>query len=107
MMDESLPSDLNEAERNIGSLMRFDPEGKFGRRIIGAMRNEMRRERTAARWKFSLGLAAGAFLWLHLSFYVAPVTDFHFRSSLPARGMSCRAIDSFFQSSSLTDLPPN
>jgi hypothetical protein len=81
MNDESLPPDLSRIERHIGSLMQFEPQAEYGCRVIGAMRGEMQRERSAANWKFALGLAAGAFLWLHMSFYMATVTDFHFRDS--------------------------
>jgi hypothetical protein len=81
MCEESLPANLRQVELEIGSLMRFQPQAEFGRRVVGAVRGEMRRERSAANWRFAIGLAAGAFLWLHLSFYVAPATDFHFRGS--------------------------
>jgi hypothetical protein len=57
--------------------MQFEPQAEIGSRILGAMRGQLRRERSAARWKFSLQLAVCAFVWLHLSFYVAPITDFH------------------------------
>ena len=83
MFEEPIPPDLRQVELDVGSLMQFTPPVEFGHRLIGAVRSELRRERAAANWKFAIGLAAGAFLWLHLSFYVAPVTDFHFRNSPP------------------------
>jgi hypothetical protein len=39
----------------------------------------LRRDRIASRWKFALALAAGAMIWIHVSFYAASVTSFHFQ----------------------------
>jgi hypothetical protein len=84
MFDEPLPPELIRVEQDVSSWMRWEPPAEFGRRVIGAIRGELRRERRAANWKFALGLAAGAFLWLHLSFYAAAVTNFHFHDMPPA-----------------------
>jgi hypothetical protein len=105
MFQEPLPTDLTQVEQDIGLLLRFQPQVEFGRRIIGAMRGEMRRERTAANWRFAVGLAAAAFLWLHLSFYAAPVTDFHIRRSPPAISMDYGVSGPLFQCFPLTDSP--
>jgi hypothetical protein len=79
MFDESLPNDLTRIEEDIGPLMRFEPRTDFGERILGTMREELRRDRSAARWKFALQLAACAFVWLHVSFFAASITSFHLR----------------------------
>jgi hypothetical protein len=92
MCEEPLPPDLRQIEQDLIPLLRFDPQREFGRRISGAVQSEIRRERAAARWKFVLGLAAGAFFWLHLSFYAAPLTDFHFRGAPPAMASNSRGV---------------
>ena len=66
MFEEPLPPDLRQVEQEVISVMRLNPQPEIGHRIIGAMREEMRRERIAARWRFTLRLATGAFLWLHV-----------------------------------------
>jgi hypothetical protein len=77
MFEEPLPLDLEQVEQNVGSLMRFNPQPELGRRIVDAMHGEIRRERNVGRWRFALGLAAGVFVWLHVSFYAASITEFH------------------------------
>jgi hypothetical protein len=84
MFDEPLPPELRQVEQDVAALMRFNPQAETAGRIVGAMCRELRRERIAGRWKFVLWLAAGAFLWLHLSFYVASSTDIHFSDAPPA-----------------------
>lgn len=79
MFDEPLSPDLRHVEQEIITLLSQSPEINISHRIIETVRSEMRRQRITANWKFAVGLAAGAFLWLHLSFYVTPVTDFQFR----------------------------
>jgi hypothetical protein len=83
MIDEPLPPDLRKVEQEIVSWMRFTPSEAEDHRIIGAVHDELRRERIAARWIFAARLTAGVFLWLHLSFYVASITDFHFSDAPP------------------------
>jgi hypothetical protein len=77
MFDQPFNDDLREIEEGLIPLMRFEPETTVNLRIVGAMRGQLRRERAAARWKFALRVAACAFIWLHVSFYVVPITDFH------------------------------
>ena len=84
MGDDPLPLGLAEIEQEFGPLMRFQTPTKFGSRVLAAMRGELRRQRVAANWKFALAIAGGAFLWLHLSFFAATTTDFHFRGSVPS-----------------------
>jgi hypothetical protein len=93
MLDEPLPADLKQIEQDFGSFMQFDPEAEFPQRIAHAVRNELRRERSAARWKFTLALAGSALLWMNLSFYAASITNFHFRHSRPAMPMARLAED--------------
>jgi len=103
MFDERLPADLERIEQELTSLMQFDVEAKFGNRIASAVRRELLRERKAARWKFALALAAGALVWIHLSYYAASVTDFHFRG--PARSMDGRVVGPLVRPHSPTDSP--
>jgi hypothetical protein len=88
MFEEPLPADLKQIEREFGSFLQFDPEAEFSHRIAGTVRNELRRERSAARWKFTLALAGSALLWMNLSFYAASITDFHFHDSRPPMPMA-------------------
>jgi hypothetical protein len=84
MCDEPLTDELREIEGGLIPLMRFEPQAEIGGRILGAMRGQLRRERSAARWRFSLQLAVCAFVWLHLSYYVAPTTSFHLGANTAA-----------------------
>jgi hypothetical protein len=81
---EPLPDDLWQVGNEIAGLMQLDVRADFGRRVIGAMHNEVRRERASSQWKFAMGVAAVAFLWLHLSFYVALMTNFHIGDASPS-----------------------
>jgi len=93
MFDEPLPADLKQIEQDFGSFMQFDLEAEFSHRIARTVRDELRRERSAARWKFTLALAGSALLWMNLSFYAAPITNFHFRDSRQTMPMARLAED--------------
>jgi hypothetical protein len=84
MIEERLPANLEQVEQELRPLLQFPPPTEFSQRLLHAMRGEMRRQRTVANWRFAIAIAAAAFVWLHLSFFLAPATDFHFRGSCPA-----------------------
>lgn len=96
MCEEPLPANLTQLEEEFGPLIRFQPPKDFGGRILDAMRGEIRRQRAAANWKFALAVAAGGFLWLHLSFFAATATDFCFRGSVPPVSANRQASLSLF-----------
>jgi len=80
MFDEPLSADLKQVELDFGSFMQFDPQAEFSHRIGCIIRDELRRERKAAYWKFILALGASALIWMNLSLYAASITDFHFHA---------------------------
>lgn len=96
MFDDLLPPNLAEIEQEFGPRMRFQAPTEFGRRVLDAMRGELRRQRVAANWKFALAVAGGAFLWLHLSFFAATTTDFHFHGNPPAMTTNRQSPQSLF-----------
>jgi hypothetical protein len=76
--EQSLPADLQQMEQEIGLALRLETTPGLNHRIARAVHVELRRERMESWWKFCLGLAAAAFFWLHLSYYVVPATYFYF-----------------------------
>ncbi len=96
MLDEPPPADLEPMERDFTSLLRVTSRRLSVGAVASAVRDELLRERSAARWGFTLALAAaliwihlsfGALIWIQLSFHTASVSDFPFhnsRSKMPA-----------------------
>lgn len=76
MEDCTLPSELQQLERDLFQRSLPDASEGLRQRVLDDMRIRLRNERRRSRWQFGIGVAAAALLWLNLSLSVTQATNF-------------------------------
>lgn len=61
---------------------------RLRQRVIGSVRDGSRREQPSNRWAFAAAVAAGVFVWLHVSYYASLAAQSEFAAIQPKASVS-------------------
>ena len=76
MCDESLPDELAEIERQLVAARRTESVVYLRSRVLGGVREQLRRDRRQQAWNFVAALAASALVWVNVSLSISGLTNY-------------------------------
>jgi hypothetical protein len=86
-----LSADLEEIQRALSNRLLPGPSPLLRQKVLAGMRSPLRRQRSPARWRFTIAVAAAALFWLNLSLTASRITDCGLRWRRPSGSIEIAA----------------